>query len=196
MQESRPDVVVLAGPNGAGKTTSASVILPATLGIRHFVNADIIATGLSAFDPEAVAIAAGRLMLLRIRELAAWRESFAFETTLASRSFAPLLRDLAVSGYGVHLVYLWLQDPELAVSRVAGRVQRGGHHVPSDVVHRRYWGGLRNFFTLYRPLALTWRFYDNSGESPVPVAYRLEHEPETVVQPNLWQRIIQEATQR
>ena len=187
-----PSVVVLAGPNGAGKTTSAAVVLPDVLGVRHFVNADVIASGLSAFDPEVVAIAAGRLMLTRMRELAEQRESFGFETTLASRSFAPFLRNLAATGYGVHLVYLWLPDPELAIARVARRVLRGGHRVPDDVVRRRYWGGLRNFLELYQPLATTWRFYDNSGERPIPVAYHLEGEPQMVVQPELWVRILRE----
>jgi predicted ABC-type ATPase len=132
--ESPPVVVVIGGPNGAGKTTAAGRLLPDGLDIRRFVNADAIAKGLSGFDPEAVAFAAGRLMLQRIRELAAARESFAFESTLASRSFAPLLRDLSESGYEVLIYYVWLRSPELAIERVKERVRRDGHSVPPEVI--------------------------------------------------------------
>ena len=185
----RPDVVVIAGPNGAGKTSSSNVILPQFLAVRHFVNADVIAAGLSRFDPGSVAIAAGRLMLMRIEELASRRQSFAFETTLASRFFAVLLRRLASEGYGVHVIYLWLPDPELAIARVAGRVRRGGQHVPSEIVRRRYWAGLRNFFALYQPIADTWRFYNNGGDEPVLIASGAEGEPERIAAPELWIRI-------
>jgi predicted ABC-type ATPase len=126
----RPSVVILAGPNGAGKSTVAPALLHGALAVNEFVNADVIASGLSAFDPESAAIAAGRVMLSRIRELASQRVNFAFETTLASRSFAPWLRQLATSGYAVHLVYLWLPSADFAVERVAERVRAGGHNVP------------------------------------------------------------------
>ena len=160
---SRPAIVVLAGPNGAGKTTAAPFVLRDALAVGEYVNADPIAQGLSAFNPEAVAVAAGRIMLARMEELARQGATFGFETTLASRSFAPWLRHRIEDGYSVHLVFLWLASPELALTRVARRVARGGHAVPEEVVRRRYAAGLRNFFTLYRPLVSTWRVYDNSA---------------------------------
>jgi len=155
-------VVVIAGPNGAGKTTAAPSLLRDTAGIDTFVNADTIAKGLSGFDPSGAGLAAGRVMLGRLRELAAARASFGFETTLASRSFAPWISQLCKGGYQFQLMFLWLPDPELAVSRVRARVLSGGHDVPRDTIIRRYRRGLRNFHELYRPLATSWWFYDNA----------------------------------
>jgi predicted ABC-type ATPase len=135
------------------------------------VNADAIARGLSGFEPERSAIQAGRIMLNRLRELAAARADFAFETTMASRSFAPWLARLSSSGYQVHVVFVWVRSPEIAIRRVKARVRKGGHLVPDEVVRRRYAGGLRNFVSLYRPLAAAWRVYDNSrAGTPVLVA--------------------------
>jgi predicted ABC-type ATPase len=151
-----PSIVVLGGPNGAGKTTAAPYLLREALGIADFVNADAIARGLSAFRPESVAVTAGRLMLGRLDELVRRRESFAFETTLASRSFRPWLEARAGEGYRIHILFLWLPSAEMALARVADRVARGDHDVPEDLVRRRYAGGLRNFFRLYRPLATRW----------------------------------------
>jgi predicted ABC-type ATPase len=168
--EEPPVVVVIGGPNGAGKTTSAQVLIPKGIGLRQFVNADTIAAGLSAFDPASVALEAGRIMLKRLDELAAQRASFAFETTLASRTFASFLRRLQADGYLAHVYYLWLPRPELSIHRVTERVRRGGHHVPPDVVRRRYWRGLANFFALYQPLADSWILSDNSGSEPRVIA--------------------------
>lgn len=158
----RPHVIVVAGPNGAGKSTSAPYLLRDTLEVSEFVNADAIAAGLSAFRPESVAVAAGRIMLRRVRQLAAERADFAFETTLATRSYAPWLAGLRQQGYDVHLLFLWLDSADLAVSRVAERVRLGGHDVPAEVVRRRYEKGLRNLFRLYLLLANSWRLFDNS----------------------------------
>lgn len=158
-----PSIVVLAGPNGAGKSTVAPLLLPGLLGVTEFVNADVIAQGLSGFNPAGAAITAGRLMLSRARELADRRRDFAFETTLASRSLAPWIESLIKVGYRFHLVFLWLPSADLAVARVAERAQSGGHHVPEETVRRRYEAGLRNYFKLYRPMASTWQFHDNSG---------------------------------
>jgi predicted ABC-type ATPase len=133
-----PKVVVIAGPNGAGKSTTAPAVLRDALRVREFVNADTIAAGLSAFSPETVAVRAGRVMLQRLHELADQRQDFAFETTLASRSFAPWLRHMQSAGYKFHLVYLWLPIVELALARVAERVRRGGHAVPEDVVRQKH----------------------------------------------------------
>jgi predicted ABC-type ATPase len=160
---SRPHVVVLAGPNGAGKSTAAPWLLKGALGVTEFVNADDIAKGLSAFDPEGVAISAGKIMLTRLRELALRRENFAFETTLASRSFAPWLKELISSGYRFYLTFLYLDSANLACQRVKARVKAGGHSVPEDVIRRRYENGLRNFFRLYTRLATAWLMYNASS---------------------------------
>jgi predicted ABC-type ATPase len=165
MSESAPNVVVLAGPNGAGKSTCAPAILKNALGVDEFVNADVIARGLSGFEPDRAAMAAGRIMLTRLRDLARERKSFAFETTLASRSFAPWLADLIQTGYQFHLVFLWLPSPDMAVARVAARVSEGGHDVPEETIRRRFEAGLSNFFGLYQPMATSWGFWDNSLES-------------------------------
>jgi predicted ABC-type ATPase len=158
-----PLVVIVAGPNGAGKSTTAPRLLQGALAVAEFVNADAIALGLSAFRPESVAVAAGRVMLARMRELARARADFAFETTLAGRDVARWLGTLRASGYRAHLVFLSLPSPELAVARVAERVRLGGHDVPEVVVRRRFVAGLRNFFGLYQDAVDTWQLYDNSA---------------------------------
>lgn len=137
-------------------------MLKETLGVTEFVNADTIAQGLSAFQPESVAFHAGRVMLERIYRLAKERVNFAFETTLASCTFAPWIEELKETGSIFHLVFLWLPNPEFALARVAERVRMGGHNVPEEIVRRRYDKGIRNFFRLYKPLADTRFFYDNS----------------------------------
>ena len=165
MASGRPSVILLGGPNGAGKSTAAPALLRGSLGVTEFVNADVLASGLSGFAPDPMAMTAGRIMIQRLRELAACRASFAFETTLASRSFAPWVARLVQSGYVFRLVYLWLPNADVAVARVAERERTGGHHVPEETVRRRYDRGLRNFFKLYRPLAAVWRMYDNASVS-------------------------------
>ena len=162
MSEAAPNVVVIAGPNGSGKSTAAPALLRDYLGVIEFVNADVIAQGLSGFGSENVALRAGRVMLERLRELAAEEADFAFETTLASRTFAPWLQRLRAHGYRAHLLFLWLPSPEMAVARVASRVEQGGHNVPDEVVGRRYYAGLRNFFRLYTPIVDAWLLFDNS----------------------------------
>jgi len=193
--EIRPSVVILAGPNGAGKSTVAPALLRGALAVNEFVNADVIASGLSAFDPDSAAIAAGRVMLARIRELASQRVNFAFETTLASRSFAPWLRQLVTSGYSAHLVFLWLPSADFAVDRVAERVRTGGHNVPPETVRRRYAAGLRNFFQLYQPLVSGWVLYDSSGPVPRPVAEGLASHPPTVYDRDVWAAAQEQARQ-
>jgi predicted ABC-type ATPase len=179
-------VVILAGPNGAGKSTVAPALLQGALAVNEFVNADVIASGISAFDPGSAAIAAGRVMLTRLRELAAQRVSFAFETTLASRSFAPWLRRLRASGYEIHLLFLWLPSADFALDRVAERVRAGGHDVPAETVRRRYRVGLRNFFHLYEPLVSGWVLYDSSGPRPRLVAECLAPDPPRVYDGDIW----------
>jgi predicted ABC-type ATPase len=139
------EIIILAGPNGAGKSTLAPFLLRDWLGLTEFVNADVIASGLSAFEPERAAFEAGRIMLRRLRELVAQRQNFAFETTLATRSYATWLRQLMQEGWHVNLVFIWLDSPELAVQRVAARVAAGGHDIPEATIRRRYDKGIRNF---------------------------------------------------
>jgi predicted ABC-type ATPase len=158
-----PNLVILAGPNGAGKSTSAPSVVRDLLAVGAFVNADEIARGLAAFASESVAFEAGRIMLERIKTLYDQRADFAFETTLASRSFAPFIRKCRGGGYYARLVYVWLNSADLCIERVRARVQSGGLFVEDDIVRRRYERSLRNFFTLYRALADEWEVYDNSG---------------------------------
>lgn len=158
-----PQAVVIAGPNGAGKTSSAPDLLQEAVGIDAFVNADVIAQGLAAFSPESAAFMAGRVMLRRIEELARAREDFAFESTLAGQSAHRLLTGLVGVGYDIHIFYLWLPSPDLAVARVRRRVETGGHNVPEPVIRRRFWKSLVNFDRLYRPVTTTWRLYDGSA---------------------------------
>lgn len=188
-----PRIVVLAGPNGAGKSTVAPRILRQGLQVDEFVNADVIARGLSASDPESVAFTAGRLMLERIRELAARRVDFAFETTLASRTFAPWIRRWSAEGYEVHLVYVWIPNPEFANLRVAQRVRDGGHRVPAPTVTRRFRRSLSNFRNLYRPLCKRWHVYANLDLSGLRlVATGSPEDVERVEDPNLWSEIAHE----
>jgi predicted ABC-type ATPase len=155
--------VIIGGPNGAGKTTAAPTLLQGELSVEEFVNADVIASGLSAFNAAGAAITAGRVMLTRLRELARRRKSFAFESTLASRLLASWLAELKRSRFRIYMLFLWLPDPEAALLRVATRVRLGGHAVPNETVLRRYHAGIENFFELYQPLATSWRVYDSSG---------------------------------
>ena len=165
-----PKLFIIAGPNGAGKTTYVRRFLPQEMQCHEFVNADLIAAGLSPFAPDRVTFAAGRIMLMRIRELAGHREDFAFETTLSGRVYALLLRDLRAAGYRIRLDFLWISDLSIARSRVRQRVTKGGHDIPDDVQLRRFHLGIRNLAELYRPLLDHWRLYDNTGRQPYPVA--------------------------
>jgi predicted ABC-type ATPase len=169
-----PHVIIIAGSNGSGKSTAAPSLLKDTVHIKNFVNADVIAQGLSAFEPEKASIQAGRIMLDRIKTLANENTNFSFETTLASRTFAGWIKGLKRNGYQFHLVFLWLKNVELAVSRVADRVRMGGHSVPEEIIRRRYVGGLRNFFNLYCPIADSWQLYDNSDAALAPIAIKAQ----------------------
>ena len=157
-------IIIIAGPNGAGKTTFALEYLPNEAGCPLFVNADLIADGLSPFDPSAVAVRAGRLMLEEINRHARSGVSFALETTLAGRRYAQQIPRWQRSGYRVHLIFLQLQNEALAIERVAVRVAQGGHDVQTEVIRRRFKQGWRNFQNIYRELVDSWQLYDNSGE--------------------------------
>lgn len=154
---------IICGPNGAGKTTASYTVLPQILLCKEFVNADEIARGLSPFNPENVAIQAGRLMLSRIDELLSKEETFSIETTLATRSYFKLIEKAHSKKYKVTLLFFWLSSEELAIQRVAERVSKGGHNIPSPVITRRYYEGISNLFNIYMPIVDTWIIVDNSN---------------------------------
>jgi predicted ABC-type ATPase len=160
---------VIAGPNGSGKTTFAHEFLPADAGVMHFVNADVIAAGLSPFRPSLVALSAGRLLLRQLDRLASDRSDFAFESTLSGRTYVGRLQRWKRAGYRIEIVYLRLASPRLALRRIAARVKQGGHDVPPGDVLRRFDRGWVNFDRVYRPLADAWAVYDNSGPRPILV---------------------------
>jgi predicted ABC-type ATPase len=187
------NLVVIAGPNGAGKSTTAPKLLRDTLQVDEFINADTIAGGLSAFRPDRVAFAAGRIMLRRMNELAATKSDFALESTLSSRSLAPWIERMQADGYEFHLIYLWLSAADLAVQRVAERVRRGGHNVLEDIVRRRYIRSLGNFFNIYRPIADSWLMLDNTAiDAPKPIAWRNVGGPIQIVRSGPWNRLRKE----
>lgn len=167
----QPTVVVIAGPNGAGKSTAAPYLLKQALGILEFVNADQIAVGLSAYSPETVSFEAGRIMLKRLHELAALKASFAFESTLSSRSFALFLSQCRSQGYRVLIFYVALPSAALAVNRVALRVKLGGHNIPQADIERRFLRSLHNLFELYLPLADKWSVLDNASGTLTSIAH-------------------------
>jgi predicted ABC-type ATPase len=162
----QPTCFVIAGPNGAGKTTFARRYLPEDAGVFHFVNADLIASGLSPLKPELAAVAAARLVLREIDRLAAERAEFAFETTLSGLTYVRRLRTWKESGYRIEIVFLRLRTSQLALRRIAARVAQGGHNVPRVDVIRRFARGWENFQRVYRPFADHWTVYDNSGRGP------------------------------
>ena len=186
-----PHLIIIAGPNGAGKSITAPALLKDALSIENFVNADVIAQGLCAYQPEKAAIEAGRVMLKRIHQLASDQADFAFETTLASRSFAQWIPRLRTQGYQFYLMFLWLQDAELAVLRVKERIKMGGHSVPEETIRRRYKAGLKNFFNLYAPIADVWRIYDNSDPQPSLITAKINNNPIEIEQPSIWQHLME-----
>ena len=197
MNEISPQVILIAGPNGAGKTSLAPFLLQDRYGEFPFVNADAIASGLSAFEPESVAIEAGRVMLNRLHELSERHESFAFESTLAARSYGPWLSRLRQQGYEVYLLFVWLRSVDLAIERVAERVRRGGHHIPSKELRRRYKRGIINLFDLYMPLADAWAIYDNSDRDQAAlVATGVRKARPKVSRPDLWQMLLESRQQK
>ena len=156
------DLYIISGCNGAGKTTASYTVLPEILQCKEFINADEIAKGLSPFNPESVAIEAGRLMLQRIEYLLERNETFSIETTLPTKSYINLVRRAQEKGYRVHLIFFWLETPELAIQRVAERVSKGGHNIPIDIITRRYVAGISNLFNLFMNEVDSWMIYDNS----------------------------------
>ncbi len=167
----KPNLYVIAGPNGAGKTTFAREFLPNEAECLEFVNADLIAGGLSPFSPEKAVIRAGRIMLEQIHTLGNRGLDFGFETTLSGRTYIKLLHDLKKKGYQIHIFFLWLNSVELALGRIQDRVKSGGHGIPESVVRRRFHRSLSNFLHIYKPLTDTWGIYNNTGNEPEIIAF-------------------------
>lgn len=162
-----PRIIIIAGPNGAGKTTFAREFLPFEADCPIFVNADLIAAGIAPFQPETVAFRAGRLMLQELARHSAEGCSFAFETTLSGRTYAPMIDTWRASGYTIKLIFLSLASADDAVARVANRVRQGGHNIPAETIRRRFESGLIHFRDTYRHRVDFWQLFDNSGDSPL-----------------------------
>jgi predicted ABC-type ATPase len=190
----KPNCYIIAGPNGAGKTTFATEFLPLYANCSNFINADLIARAYSPFDPDAGMLRAGRAVLERIANSATARADFAFETTLAGRSYVPVVRRLRSVGFAVHMFYLWIPAPELALLRIRDRVANGGHNVPEAAVRRRFRRTLSNLFALYRPLLDTLHFFDNSSDIP-RLVFKDEAGDTSVLDVTLFEELQRKASQ-
>ncbi len=188
-----PNLYIISGCNGAGKTTASFTVLPEILNCNQFVNADNIAAGISPFDPESVAIEAGRIMLQRIDELLRQEVDFAIETTLATRSYVSLIKRVQQTGYKVTLLYFWLNSPQMAMLRVAKRVSKGGHNIPEDVIVRRYYRGIKNLIELYTPICDEWIIVDNMDVAPVIVAQNINELGKIIINNDIWSTILKQA---
>jgi predicted ABC-type ATPase len=177
-------IYIISGCNGAGKTTASYTILPEILNCKEFVNADNIALGLSPFQPEKVAFEAGRIMLERIEYLLENNETFAIETTLATKIYKYKLLKAIENGYDVKLLFFWLPTVEMAINRVAIRVSEGGHNIPIDVIQRRYSRGIENLFKIYLPLCNEWAVFDNSDGEPLMIAQGIKSKIDVIEKEN------------
>ena len=170
MAEINPELLIIAGPNGAGKTTFINTYLPEYTNVREFVNADLIAKGISPFDPEGASFEAGRIELIRIGQFLKERRSFAVESTISGKSASGWIKKASADGYCIQLFYIYLNSPELSIQRIAERVRKGGHHIPADIAIRRYERSIRNLFDIYVPLADDVQIFDNSRDGFFEVA--------------------------
>jgi predicted ABC-type ATPase len=184
---------IIAGPNGAGKTTFATEFLPRYAHCGNFINPDLLARAYSPFDPDAGMLRAGRAVLERIAECTEAHIEFAFETTLSGRAYVSLLRRVKKAGFKLHMFYLWIPSPELALLRIHDRVESGGHNVQDQDVRRRFGRTLRNLFALYRPLLDTLHFFDNSSDTP-RLIFKDEAGRTTIIDARLYERLRKEFT--
>lgn len=184
-----PTVYIVAGPNGAGKTTFARDFLPKYANCDEFLNADMIAQGLSPFDPQKAAFRAGRIMLEEIESHCAGGHDFAFETTLSGRSYLNVFAGLRSHGYSIQLFMVYLENVELALARVRDRVLQGGHDIPEDVMRRRFDRSMTNFFLLYRPLADLWMLFNNSSAPPEAIAFE-RRGMISIIKPEIYERLL------
>ena len=180
---------IIAGCNGAGKTTASFTILPEILGCKEFINADEIAKGLSPFQPESVAVQAGRIMLTRMDELLQKGETFAFETTLATKSYKQKIEWAQANGYEVTLLFFWLDSPNIAKERVAQRVAEGGHNIPLETIERRYYNGIANLFTIYIDMVDICYIFDNSEGERTPIAKKYKGGKEIIYNADLYNQM-------
>ena len=188
----KPKLYVIAGPNGSGKTTFAQEFLPHYADCFEFVNADLIAKGLSPFGPSKVAIKAGKLLLSQIADFSRKKIDFAFETTLAGKGYANIFKQMKRDSYELHLFFLWLPDVKLALARVADRVRKGGHAIPDQDVKRRFSRGVSNFFHVYQQLFDTWSIFDNSTGIPEQIV-KGENGLATVFDNSQYSKILKQA---
>lgn len=182
------EIYMIAGPNGAGKTTTALSTLP-ELKVYEFLNADEIARGLSPLNPESVPLAASKLMIKRFRELLNINKSFAFETTASGKNYFKYLKEAREKEYQVHLMFLWLSSPELAIKRVSERVKQGGHNIPQETIRNRYFSGIKNLFHHYLPLADTIIILDNSSASQKIIARKYIHNTLQIQETSTWEEM-------
>lgn len=180
---------IIAGCNGAGKTTASFTILPEVLDCKEFINADEIAKGLSPFQPESVATQAGRIMLARMDELLQKGETFAFETTLATKSYKQKIEWAQANGYEVTLLFFWLDSPNMAKKRVAQRVVEGGHSIPSQTIERRYHNGIANLFAIYIDMVDICYIFDNSEGERTPIAKKYKGGKEIIYNTDLYNQM-------
>lgn len=188
----KPACFIIAGPNGAGKTTFALRYLPQIAGCSNFVNADLIAYGISPFDSLSAQYEAGRLFLRQIYANIDKRVDFAFETTLAGRSHINLLKKLRQGGWQIVLFFLWIPDAAFSKSRIRERVEHGGHNIPDDTIYRRFPRIMRNLTKVYIPLCDKVICYDNSGPKPVPV-FEQDGKDRRIFIQNIYEKILRQS---
>ena len=185
----KKQLYIIAGCNGAGKTTASFTILPEVLDCKEFINADEIAKGLSPFQPESVAVQAGRIMLARMDELLQKGETFAFETTLATKSYKQKIEWAQANGYEVTLLFFWLNTSKLAKKRVAQRVAEGGHNIPDEIIERRYHSGITQLITTYMDMIERYYIFDNSEGERTPIAKKYKGGKEIIYNTDLYNQM-------